>query len=146
MKDEIILVDDEKFYAGTYRDALASQFVVHYRDTAHDAVGCLAEHSNVRALVLDIMMPVPEGVSAAVTERGLTTGLWLLQHIKETVIGYSIAVIVLTNRNPDVLAGPLKELEIPDYLVEVRAKCDTPAFLLPEIVATSIQQADARKR
>jgi CheY-like chemotaxis protein len=144
MPDEILFIDDEEFFAQRYIERLKEQdFAVHYCADADDARMLLESRPSINAIILDIMMPTPRGVPGTLTEEGLSTGLWLLDQVKDYVY-HKRPLLVLTNRNPHVVEERLASLEFPEWLFEVRRKVETPAFFLPGHLANFL--AEARKK
>ena len=76
------------------------------------------------------MMPTPEGVDDKQTQEGVDTGLHLLDRMR--LLGtWPFPVMVLTNRNPQVIRAELMSRKIPRRYVTVRQKVDTRAAALP---------------
>ena len=129
----ILFVDDEPFFAARYVEALEQHYRVHFLNRAIEVVPFLDENPTVSAVVLDVMMPTPAGVDEAETQRGLDTGLWLLD--KMQYLGtWPLPVLILTNRRPAAIAEELTTRKINRELISIRQKCDTRATLLPELV------------
>jgi CheY-like chemotaxis protein len=147
MAEVILFIDDEELYARRYINHLEKQeFVVHYCDRAEDAQRFLEQNTDIRGIVLDIMMPTPETVSDQVTNHGLDTGLWVLQQLKDYVICKPRPVLILTNRHPQIVEDGVRRVGLPSWLVEVRRKVETPAFYLPKHLGAFLEQARKRYR
>ena len=141
---EVLFIDDEPFFMRRYVEALEERgCIVHFCEGAEDAAPLLAEHSNINALVLDIMMPTPPEVSDDITNGGLETGLWLLGTLEKTVAERGLAVLILTNRNPRFVEERLRKSRIRRDRMEVRSKIETPAFYLPDAIAALVERARA---
>ena len=138
----VLFVDDEPFFAARYIEELEKCFRVHFLNRAVEVLPFLEENPNVSAVILDIMMPTPEGVDAEVTQEGLDTGLWLLDRMR--LLGtWPFPVMVLTNRNPQVIRKELGERSVPKSFVKVRQKLDTRASALPALVTGLMEEAKA---
>ena len=138
---EILFVDDEWFFAARYVQELRKHFKVHFLDRADEVVSFLQANPAIKALILDIMMPTPEGVSEEDTGKGMDTGLWLLEEIQKQVATWPFPVMILTNRNTGGIEQELRLREIPLKYVDVRWKLDTPAFYLPDLLIHLITDA-----
>lgn len=137
---KVIFIDDEGFFIKRYRESLETRFDVHYCDKAADGLAYLQTHSDVDAVVLDIMMPTPDGVSDFDTSGGLDTGIWLLGHLMVKYNPWTLPLLILTNRNVAIVRDVITKLRLPAHLVEVRAKIETPAFFLPSVVESLIER------
>lgn len=139
---EILFVDDDRFFARTYTEQLEEAgFVVHYCQYGAEIPRFIDEHPNIRAIILDIMMPTPEGIRPSVTNNGLDTGLWLLGEIREDVVHVPRPVLILTNRSPLALEERLPGLDMPNSVLQVRRKSETPAEELPRHIENLIRGA-----
>jgi CheY-like chemotaxis protein len=137
----ILFIDDERFWAQNYVQHLEKKFTVVLRDRAIEALEHLKKHGHDLSLViLDIMMPSPEGVEPKRTEDGLSTGLYLLDQIHELVTSNQLPVVILTNRAPKFVEEEVKFRAFPEGLVAVHAKNQTPAFYLPGRVEAMIER------
>jgi len=142
MPVEILFIDDEEYKTVRYRQHLERRgSVVHYCERAEDAKQRMDDNPNINAIILDIMMPTPQGVSDAVTNQGQDTGLWLLVKIEEYVLSKPRPVLILTNRNVQAVEEGLKVLKLPPFLVDVRRKCETRAVDLPDRLETFLAAA-----
>jgi|694.fasta_scaffold62555_3 CheY-like chemotaxis protein len=142
-KGKVLFVDDDRFWARSYITELqAFGFEVMYSRDANYAVELVENYLDVDAIILDVMMPTPEGVQDDVTEEGLSTGLWVLDRIHDFIASRKICVWILTNRSlPAVLervdkltTGASREfitvnkkyevssLQLPRYLQEILEK------------------------
>lgn len=93
----VVFVDDDQFYSIPWIEELAGSFDVRYEQDAAEAVSVIAGIKTQIALVLDVMMPPPEGVPASETEDGQTTGIWVLRSTLNALQQYNCPVILLTN-------------------------------------------------
>ncbi len=135
MKAKLLFVDDEPFFSQYYVKALEASYEVVYSSTVKEALEVLHRLSDLRLVVLDIMMPPPEPELEESTLAGLDTGLWFLREQMQTLVSRQIAAVVLTNRNKQHVEDYLRlTLAYPGNLYVVRSKIETPHFLLPAIV------------
>ncbi len=146
MPDEVLFIDDEKFYARPYVEALEENgFIVHSCFRAEDAAKFLQQNPQIGCIVLDIMMPTPPGVPASETNQGLDTGLYLLSKFADDVTSKRYPVLILTNRNPEAVEQGLGRLGLPEFLVEIRRKIETPAFYLPQALQALLARVRSRE-
>lgn len=140
-KREIVFVDDEGFFTKRYREELEEHFEVSYFSSAMVALEYLREnHAAVDGMVLDIMMPPPEDNPPAAA-AGLNMGIWVLEQMQQFLDSWTLPVLVLTNRNLAVVSEAVRNLGIPRQFIEIRSKVETPAFFLPQALATLIDLA-----
>jgi hypothetical protein len=140
-KHKVVFVDDEGEWSGPYIEFLGQSFnVIPFRDVvaAREYFEC---NHDIMALVVDIMMPTPEKVSASLTADGDLTGVWFLSQIKDYLVGAKVPAIVLTNKQLESVRSAIARLDIPKLLVECRQKRDTSRFLLPTIVRDMISRS-----
>ncbi len=140
-KPVILFVDDEPAFAQRYLEELRKQFEVIYVADASEALEVMRQRlGEIRALVIDVMMPTPEGVSDTDTDDGFETGLWLLQQFRGYPAGdWRMGVIVLTNRRTDLIRDGLRRRGIDEQGVQIYRKIDMPAFALPRRVKGLIE-------
>ncbi len=142
-KPRILFIDDELFFAEPYMRELERDSEVILEQTAIGAIDAVNSARHWNAIILDIMMPSPDG-KVGLTADGLDTGLWILGEIVDAVISQRVPVIVLTNRNLPRVAEFIEKLgethDIPPDLIVVRAKIETPRFLLPRIVKAGMDK------
>lgn len=137
-KATIVFVDDDNFYAMRWIEKLREYFVVQHFDDAENARRFILAGHDLRAIVLDIMMPVPSGASTEETAGGLDTGLWLLKRIGEHVRDSCVPVIVLTNRDSVQVAELVKKFGFTTDLVTVRSKTETNRERLLAVVRDKV--------
>ena len=135
----ILFMDDEPFFAVPYIRELEKTFEVVLEETATGAINAVNSTLTWDALILDVMMPSPVG-QRGVTADGLDTGLWILDQILDTVVSQSIPVLILTNRNIPRVREVVDVLDIPDGLVSVRSKIETPRFVLPLVIKAIVDK------
>lgn len=135
---KVVFVDDDKFYAYTWIEALRERYSVDHFSAADKARNNIPLTPKIQCIVLDVMMPTPMGVAEDETADGLETGLWLLRELRDFLQEGLIPVIVLTNRASEVIRQKIVEMNFPDDLVEVRFKLDVSSKRLPEIVRDKI--------
>lgn len=141
MKVKLLFVDDEPFWARSYIQELEKDFEVDYATKAEQAVRMFKEGRPYQAVVLDIMMAAPSGAEKA-TAEGLDTGLWILNQIRTPLKSRATPVIVLTNRSLLHISEALNAMGFPAGQVRAQSKVETPAFLLPKIVAAAIASSE----
>lgn len=128
---KILFVDDDVYFMSTYVDALQKRAAVSVRNAAVDALDEIknnAQNQKYDCVVLDVMMPSPQGWEAR-TEDGLFTGVEVLKECREQIINASLPILVLTNNELEKVKTKVNALNFPEGLVVVRAKLETPAFL-----------------
>jgi CheY-like chemotaxis protein len=145
-KKKIIFIDDDRAWSRPFVDELEKAYTVLYRRTAVAGRDAVSEHVDTEVLILDIMMPPPSEDLESETERGLATGIWLLEQVRKTILERPLPVIVLTNRIFADVERRLADAGIPTDLLEVRSKMDTPRFYIPHLVGEMIDRARKRKR
>lgn len=140
--NEILFVDDERMPAEGYLDALAKHYSVHYEVGAQEALAFMIQSGErIRAAVVDVMMPTPDGVDDSETDGGFETGLWFLGRLKaELPRVWPIPTILLTNRPLSLVTDALRHRDILPNTIEIRKKFETPAFLFPKIVENLINR------
>jgi CheY-like chemotaxis protein len=138
-KKRVLFIDDEPFFAEPYIRELARSFEVILEETAIGAIDSVNSVRTWDAIILDIMMPSPEGRQGA-TADGLDTGLWILSQIYDTAIAQNIPVIILTNRNLQRVMEVVDLLDCPEGLISVRPKIETPRFVLPHLVRSVVDR------
>lgn len=136
----ILFVDDEGFFARPYIEKLEKTFDVHFCDSADEALQRINSDNKLKVVVLDIMMPCPTGIAATVTSDGLSTGLWMLKQIRELMVGRGLPVVILTNRMLNAVQEGVDQLDLPEGLVEILPKSQTPNFLLPSKVQKMVDK------
>src|SRR5262249_22270891 len=99
--------------------------------------------SDYDLIILDIMMPTPQGIASVRTGEGLDTGIWVLSEVKEALLKRSVPVLVLTNRAKPLVNEEVAKLGFPNGLVAVFAKLEVTSILLPVRVKTMIDQWNA---
>jgi CheY-like chemotaxis protein len=135
----VLLVDDEEFFGRPVIEALRkSGYEVQLCNDAGKVIPtALAFDPDV--IILDLMMPPPAGVSPEECDEGMTTGLWLIERLRETTSLRAVPIIVLSNylaRNPSVL-----EAARVDETVMFRSKFDTPPFAVASCVEAALARA-----
>jgi CheY-like chemotaxis protein len=136
MPNSVLFIDDDGFFARPYREELESAGYkpVLFCDNAEDGLALIRTNQEVCIIILDIMMPTPQGVSANETNQSLDTGLWILHQTHDVILKRSLPVLVLTNRAMEIVEEGIRRLEIPAHLINVRQKIKTPAMNLPMYV------------
>jgi CheY-like chemotaxis protein len=139
-KSKVLFVDDEGEWSGPYVEHLGQHFdVVPFRDPL-EASKYLDTNLDVNAVVVDIMMPTPENVSANLTSDGELCGLWFISEIRNYITGFRCPIVVLTNKTMALFSKQLDTLGIPPTLITCRQKRDTSRSQLPVIVEQMISR------
>lgn len=128
----ILQVDDDGYYAAMYRRELEDMCSVMFCKTATDALHQISTGA-FHAVLLDIMMDCPTQARKE-TNDGESTGVWILEQRKETIINLPLPILVLTNRKLDEVRTDIEALQFPDGLVEIHAKKNVRASELPDLV------------
>jgi len=131
IKHTVVFIDDEKQYAMRYVRELAAKFEIHYFDSASKGLMFCQDHPTLKAIVLDVMMPPPEGVDMEDVNGGLETGIWVLDKLRAYVSEKAIGVIVLSNRNTDLIRDAIAQIGIPAENLDIIAKMDMTSRNLP---------------
>jgi CheY-like chemotaxis protein len=132
--EQILFIDDEAFFSTRYIEELEKNYRVAFCESAIEAIRLIREIDEFRAIILDIQMPPPQGISPQVTNDGVDTGLWLLKEVREIIIQRPLPVVILTNRIPHIVENGVIRLVFPEQLIEVRQKTDTTTKKLVERV------------
>ena len=133
MKDKILFVDDEVFFARPYVTELESKFEVSLWENSEGVVAELKANVDYCAAVIDVMMPPPNGMTA-VTLEGMDTGLWILRECRDVLIARKTPVVVLTNRSAPYVKETLSNMNFTPGLIVIHSKIETPKFYLPHLV------------
>ena len=134
MNSKIILfIDDERFFARPYIEKLESRHQVRFCESIIDALAIIErkDHS-FDAIVLDLMMPPPQGLPEHETVEFVDAGLWLLEKCYDQIVSLLIPVVILTNREFPKFKDRFQMMDFPDGLVEIRPKYDTSCIKLLE--------------
>jgi CheY-like chemotaxis protein len=134
MKRLVLFVDDDRYYAYSWIEVLRSDFNVEHRRDPLSALLRAQTLPEIDCIVLDVMMPTPEGVGASETADGFETGLWFLEKLVIRIKDLPIPVIVLTNRELNLIQARIDNLRFQKGLVEVRRKLDVGTDMLKQIV------------
>lgn len=130
MKNLVLFVDDDKLPMKYYVEALKrSGLKVKYCLDVDNALEFIKEKDyQIRAVVLDIMMPPGKAYMHEDTKCGLRTGVFLLKDIRKSYP--NTPIVVLTNvRNPKTL----EEFEESD-LLKIAFKPNFPPFALVDLI------------
>lgn len=137
---KVLFVDDEQYRVGLWKRALASKFDLVAIDAADDVISYFQEYDDVMAIVLDVMMPPPEGVASGRTGDGQLTGIYLLEALREKIEGLPCPVVMLSNRGKGEIQAEVDELQLRKGLVVVHHKGDTGAEDLVVLVEQIINR------
>jgi CheY-like chemotaxis protein len=136
----ILLVDDELFFAKPFIDSLRGRFQVTFTDNVRDALKLITASTEFEVLVLDVMMPTPEGVAESTTSGGLNTGLWLLDQVAPRIKSGNLAVVLLTNRVPSQIMDDVQHVGISERRVRIVSKSQVPPSALAGLIDELIQE------
>ena len=124
-KPLVVLVDDDAFWARGTMLALDERFTVTYLRSINEARDFFDDRYDIDGIILDVMMPAPDGVEGE-THEGFLTGVWFLGKIQELVIKARIAVLVLSNHHDmPTVEKKVAEIGIPSSLVTIQTKFGT---------------------
>ena len=139
----VLFIEDDRFWARSYVEELQTYgFDVVFKASAEGAIEYLESHSAVDAIVLDVMMPTPEGVAQSETSDGQSTGVWLLKQIADLILTHRIPVWILTNRDANQLRETINAFgDDFSQLVTVDSKLDVRSYLLPPYLKGRIEKA-----
>jgi CheY-like chemotaxis protein len=130
----VLFVDDDPYWSQNYQEQLRKQFTVVYKSTADGAIAELSLQKNIDLLLLDVMMDTPDSVEIAETEGGLMTGVWILEKLKVSLTEKKMPVIVLTNRQKNLVIEAVNALGYAKGQVTVFSKTEMSARQLPSEV------------
>jgi len=141
MKPRVAFIDDDLFYSRAYIDRLTDRFEVVALHDAGDALSFIQAADDLVAIIVDVMMPAPAGVDPKDVNDGLDTGIWLIRKLVPWLQRHPIPVLVLTNRMPIPIRETLASLDLPNGLITVRQKLDTPSSFLGMFLTIAIEKA-----
>lgn len=105
-KPSIFLVDDDKFLLDMYVTKFkASGYTITTASGSHDALNKLREGINPEVLILDIIMPVMDGLE-------------LLETIRKEKLAKDATIIMLSNESNPMKIERAKSLGIAGYIVK----------------------------
>jgi glycosyltransferase involved in cell wall biosynthesis len=123
---KILFVDDDQFYAQKYISSLEAGADVTILKTAEEAWLEIRDNAaNYDCISLDVMMPPPAEWSDD-TLGGLFTGIEILRKCKDVLLKAQIPVFLLTNHETPTIKLAIKSVGLPDGLVTVARKIETP--------------------
>lgn len=137
---KVLFVEDDRFWARSYIAELqAFGFDVVYARNAGDAVKLIENVLDFDAVILDVMMPTPEGVPDSTTEEGLSTGLWVLERIQQYIVPRRIAIWILTNRSLPTINEKISSMSADvRELVTANKKSEVSSMLVPPYLEAMI--------
>lgn len=93
----ILVVDDEKRTLDSYLQELAlSGFEVRYESSVDEGLKFLEMNATeVKLLILDVMMPSGEAFDDDATEKGLRTGVYFYERVRKT--NEQLPIMIFTN-------------------------------------------------
>ncbi len=134
---KIIFVDDDRYFAHLYLDALREHYEVIICYEAETAIKAFEDNDDVEGAIIDVMMPPPAGREHE-THDGNTTGLWLLTQVREILAQKRLPVVLFTNKAIDFVRSEVCYLELDTQLVEVHAKGGVDEDQLPHLLGKLI--------
>ena len=138
MKHHILFIDDEGWFLKPYISELEKDFEVHFCSDVTQGQKIISKKVELKVLILDIMMPTPEGVAASATKNGDSTGVWFLKQILNTIVSRPLPVVILTNRGKSLVTKEVSKIEIDANLVKIRTKTEAPPDHLRKLVKEMI--------
>lgn len=120
---KVLFVDDEPEWCSLLHEALCEGFQVVVKNSADDAIAYVNDHLDIEGIVMDVMMPSPGGADDQ-TNHGLETGIFLIEQFREYILANKCPVIVVTNRDLDLIEQRLRAIGLPNDLMKFRSKSD----------------------
>jgi len=146
-KGTVLMIDDDEWPTKFYETALLRRDFKVERCTDPDTAYEFAKENkgNLRAIVLDVMMPPGERYKNRDTDDGLKTGILLYQDLRG-IIKPNLPIVVLTNVWNRETLKTLPEGEG----LRIAEKLDVPplelAMLVEEMIDTAAANASATAR
>lgn len=141
-KPKLLFVDDDRYFTDRYVSHLSKSFSVRQVQYASDVLAAIESDSDIRLLILDIMMPTPDGVAASATDDGMDTGLWLVQEARQLIAEKHLPVLLYTNRKDiDVIKERLESIGVPSELTRVCVKRRVGASDLPDVATKFLRDS-----
>ena len=138
---KILFVDDDRYFANLYLEALRLELKEFEVLVCYDAVKAI-EHikndSEIAAAILDVMMPPPAGAELE-TSDGNSTGVWILEQCLVEISSRRIAILLFTNQGLKYVKDEVSFLQVDPALWDVRSKNAILATDLPHTVRKMIQ-------
>lgn len=132
---KVVIIDDDTFWMIPYRTALLRRGLdVLYAATVQDGLHALLD-PNVRVVLLDVMMPAQPPYDIEEVEEGLSTGIRVLQDLRNRVISRELNVVLLTNRGVDIVRDRVAAAGFDEDLVRIYAKNETSPVLVGDLVS-----------
>ncbi|MCF7675008.1 MAG: response regulator [Akkermansiaceae bacterium] len=140
---KILFVDDDHYFARFYVDELRKFFEVVCVYEIGEALDILRADDSFSAAIVDVMMPPPIGFEAE-THNGASSGIWLLNQVRNEIIQRNLPVIVLSNHTIRRIEQELDCVSLPSNLITVSSKVATEPSLLPHLVRAAIARGIPR--
>lgn len=109
-KDKILIVDEEKWITEAVFDRIDSEFGMSFYDYAVDGNEALMllKKNTYSVVILDLMLPLGDGLSLPKSEPELMYGIYILRKIRE--FNESIPVICYTVLSDTAIKKQIKKL------------------------------------
>ena len=128
---KILFVDDDTYFMQAYVDAFSARpdnMDVVKVNSASEAIKLITANTGENkfdCLVLDVMMPPPEGWEAR-TENGKFTGLELVKEHQADVAAVELPVLILSNLGSETVTPRVAALKLTRGMFIIRSKNSTP--------------------
>ena len=134
----IVFFDDEAGFVGNYIRAVQSDgWDTRYAGTVESLLLTLAEVeaegplSDDHVIVVDIMIPVRTGIAANIPSR-LEVGIGVIElYLIDSLRQGNLKVIILTNKNPQLVQASLSEIGVYTDEIPVWTKNEVSALHFP---------------
>lgn len=145
-KPTILFVDDERFFARDYINALSAKFAVEFCEEVDEARRILCSpDTHIAAAVVDLQMPSPMELEDDEVVHFVDTGLWLLEKAFVNIVKRALPVVILTNREFPTFKERFEAMGFPERLVEVHIKFNTPSKKLITVMNQMMDYWDPTK-
>jgi len=130
MRARILFIDDDRYFARLYKEALETEHDVVVCYDAETAVRHLLSDPEIVGAVVDVMMPPPNGHEAECHD-GNTTGVWVLAQCAEVILQRRVALLLFTNLGVKHVKDELRFLDLDPKISEVCSKVTISSDDLP---------------
>jgi CheY-like chemotaxis protein len=125
----ILFVDDEPHLWHRWLEPLKRLGSVELITKPSAVFSYFENHGAPDVLLMDVMLPTPEGIAESATEDGLTTGVFLVTQLIRQIVSANTLVVFLTNVDFDTVEECINEAFLPRvYLKIVRKSIDPDSF------------------
>lgn len=146
MKAKVLFVDDDRYFTERYVRQLEHHFDVTRIQYAGNVFEVLDSHSDFQLIILDVMMPTPDGIAASATAEGRDTGLWLLSELRAYIRKHRVPVILYTNRSDtDVIRDSVARMNLLDDQCRICNKRSTPALELSQVCLDHVATVEPKE-